>query len=52
LGCPPHGALRQTLETIGTLRNLEREGRLATTAAGGRVVIGVAEPDEPGPPSR
>jgi hypothetical protein len=35
------------LETIGTLRNLEREARLAMTEAGGGVVIGVADPDEP-----
>ena len=41
--CPRPGALRQTLETIGTLRNLEREGRLAITeAAAGGVEIGVA----------
>jgi hypothetical protein len=43
-GCPRLGALRKTLETIGTLRTLERERRLAITEAAGGV--------EPAPASR
>jgi hypothetical protein len=35
---------------IGTLHNLEREGPLAITEAAG-VVMGVAAPDAPAPPS-
>jgi hypothetical protein len=50
-GCPQLGALRPTLETIGTLHNLEREGPLAITEAAD-VVMGVAAPDEPAPPPR
>jgi hypothetical protein len=45
-------AAEETIETIGTLRSLEREGRLAITEAAGGVVIGVANPDEPAPASR
>jgi hypothetical protein len=44
--CPRRGAPRQTLETIGTPRNLERGGRLGITEPAGGVVIGVAEQDE------
>jgi hypothetical protein len=50
--CPRLGALRQTRETIGTLRGLERDGQLAIAGPAGGVVIGVAEPDEPGPALR
>jgi hypothetical protein len=50
LGCPRLGALRTTLETIGTLHNLERDGPLAITEAAG-VVVAVAATDEPAPPS-
>jgi hypothetical protein len=50
LGCPQLGALRTTLETIGTPHNLEREGPLAISEAAD-VVMGVAAPDEPAPPS-
>jgi hypothetical protein len=34
-GCPQLGALRTTLETIGALHNLEREGPLGITEAAG-----------------
>jgi hypothetical protein len=44
------GALRTTLETIDTLHNLECEEPTVITEAGG-VLMAVAAPDEPGPPS-
>jgi hypothetical protein len=50
--CPRLGAPRKTIETIGTLRNLERERRLAITETTGRVTIGVADPNPPAPTSK
>jgi hypothetical protein len=42
-GRPRIGPLQQTLETIGTLRNLEREERLAITETSDGITIGVAD---------
>jgi hypothetical protein len=57
-GCPQLGALRTTLETIGTLHNLEREGPLAITEAAdvlvpeGRVPAAIRGRYEVGTPHR
>lgn len=45
-GRPRLQPLQQTLETIGTLCNLQREGRLAVTETADGVTIGVADPDD------
>jgi hypothetical protein len=45
-GRPRLGPLQQALETIGTLRSLEREGRLVVTETADGVTIGVADPDD------
>jgi hypothetical protein len=49
-GHPRLQPLTQTLQTIGTLRNLEREGRLTVTETADGVSIGVAEPDSDAEP--
>jgi hypothetical protein len=45
-GRPRLGPLQQTLETIGTLHRLEREGRLAVTETAGRITISATGPDD------
>jgi hypothetical protein len=45
-GRPRLRPLQQTLQTIGTLRNLEPEGRLAVTETADGITLGVTEPDE------
>jgi hypothetical protein len=45
-GRPRLQPLHQTLETIGTMRNLEREGRLVVTETAEGTTIGLAVEDE------
>ena len=43
---PRLGPLRRALETIGTVRMAEREGRLRVTTTDGRTTIGLADDPE------
>jgi hypothetical protein len=49
-GHPRLRPLQQTLQTIGTLRNLDREGRLAVTETADGITLGIADPDETAQP--
>lgn len=46
MGYPRLQPLEQTLQTIGTMRNLERDGRLVVTETANGTTIGVAVEDE------